>query len=186
MALVLATLVIAAAVGLLTGGRWSRLAELHIAWIPLAIAGLAMQWFAPGHGLLPVALLLVSFAALIAFAVRNLALPGFRLILLGVLLNFFVIALNGGMPVTRSALVASGQSDTLAELVRDGGVKHHIATSDDLLLPLGDVIVVPPVHNVVSVGDVLTYAGVAWLVIATMRAGDRRIRLVARPEGHDV
>jgi hypothetical protein len=181
MALVLGTLVIAVLIGLITGGRWSRLAELRIAWAPLAIVGLALQWFAPSAG--AVALLLVSLVALIAFAIRNLALPGFRLILLGIALNVLVIGVNGGMPVTRSALAASGQMDTLAEL-REGGAKHHLATEDDLLLPLADVIVVAPVHNVVSVGDVLTYAGVAWLVIATMHAGHRHRRpsLVPRPE----
>src|SRR4051794_22435708 len=165
MPLVLGTLLVAATVGLLTGGRWSRLAELEIAWVPLAITGLAMQWFAPSTGVLPLVLLLVSFAALIAFAVRNLGLPGFRLILLGILLNFVVIAANGGMPVSRSALVSSGQVDTLEALVHDGGAKHHLASDADLLVPLADVIPVPPIHNVVSVGDVLTYAGVAWLVV---------------------
>jgi hypothetical protein len=178
MPLVLGTLLVAATVGLLTGGRWSQLAELEIAWIPLAIAGLAMQWFAPSHGILPVILLLVSFAALIAFAVRNLALPGFRLILLGILLNFLVIAANGGMPVSRSALVASGQVDTLEALVHDGGAKHHVATGDDLLVPLADVIPVSPIHNVVSAGDILTYAGVAWLVFATLRTRRRHVHLV--------
>ena len=182
MALVLGTLVVAVHVGLLAGGRWSRLAELRIAWVPLAIAGFALQWFTPNIGVSPMVLLLVSFAALIAFSVRNLRLPGFRLILLGILLNLLVIVVNDGMPVSRSALEASGQLDTLEELVHEGGAKHHLATNDDLLLPLADVIVVAPVHNIVSVGDVLTYAGAAWLVIATMHPRRRSLRLAPQPE----
>jgi hypothetical protein len=181
MPLVAGTLIAAALVGLLTGGRWSRLAELKIAWIPLAICGLAMQWFSPSRGVLPMVLLLVSFAALIAFAVRNLALPGFRLVLLGILLNFLVIAVNGGMPVSRAALAASGQMDTLEALVHGGGAKHHLATDEDLLVPLGDVIPVAPIHNVVSAGDILTYAGAAWLVIATLHRQRRHLQLVPQP-----
>jgi len=183
MPLVVATLLVAVVVGLLTGGRWSRLSELTIAWVPLAVAGLAMQWFAPTGGVLPLFLLLVSFAALIAFAIRNLGVPGFRLILLGILLNFVVIAVNGGMPVSRSALEASGQMDTLRSLVQDGGAKHHLATEDDLLVVLGDVIPVPPIHNVVSAGDIVTYAGAAWLVIASLHPRRRRLELVPQVAG---
>jgi hypothetical protein len=49
------------------------------------------------------------------------------------------------------------------------------------------VIPVSPIHNVLSAGDILTYAGAAWLVIATLRTRRRHLQLVPRPaiEGSD-
>jgi hypothetical protein len=175
MGLIIGTLGAALVVGWILGGRVSRLADLRIRWIPLAIAGFALQGVsAPGSW--PLVLVGISFVLLIAFAGENVRsrLPGARLILVGVLLNFFVIAVNGGMPVTRSALERSNQMETLHALVADGGAKHHIATKDDRLLFLGDVVPLAPVHQIVSAGDAVTYLGVAWLVVAGMRPSRRR------------
>jgi hypothetical protein len=161
--------------GAATGGSRSRLAELRIRWVPLAVVGLALQLLTPSGRTLPLLSLVLSFVLLIAFALENvrLGVAGFRLILVGVLLNFTVVAVNGGMPVSRSALEASGQLDTLQALVEDGGAKHHLAGDGDVLVFLGDVIPVPPIHNVVSLGDIATYVGAAWLVVAAMH-GRRR------------
>ena len=59
--------------------------------------------------------------------------------------------MNGGMPVSRAAVVASGQTDTLEGLTQQRGVKHHLAGPDERLLFLGDVIAIPPpVAQVIS------------------------------------
>jgi hypothetical protein len=163
---ILATMSLAVLAGIMAGGRLSHLAALRIRWLPAAIVGFALQ-IAPVSGrTLPLALLWISFGLLAAFAAANvrLGLPGFRLVLAGVLLNFTVIALNAGMPVSEEALARSGQLDTIPALVDGGEVKHHLAGPGDRLLLLGDVIPVAPFREVVSVGDVLTYAGVAWLL----------------------
>jgi hypothetical protein len=93
-------------------------------------------------------------------------------------LNLTVIGANGGMPVARSAIVASGQQDTLGELAQDGdGVKHHLAGPATRLLPLSDVLALPsPVKQVVSVGDIAVDAGIFWFVVGAMGAGLRRHR----------
>jgi len=92
------------------------------------------------------------------------------MILAGVLMNFLVIAVNHGMPVTPHALDASGQHDTLSELIRSGGEKHHLAGPNDRLLFLADVTPIrPPLAQAVSAGDLVAYAGVAFVVIAAMR-----------------
>jgi hypothetical protein len=145
-------------------------ASLRVRWQPLAIVGLALQVIpVPGRAL-PLGLLYVSFALLIVFALANVAarVPGSWLILIGISLNFTVIALNQGMPVTRDALVASGQGETLAVLLNDGGAKHHLAGPDDRLLFLGDVLPIRPIRMVASPGDLIAYAGVVWLVVAAM------------------
>ena len=44
----------------------------------------------------------------------------------------------------------------------------------DLLRPLGDVIPIPPPAGIVlSVGDLLLYAGIAWFVVQVMRGRSR-------------
>lgn len=172
MTVIFATLILAGMLGFLLGGRLSNLARLRIRWVPAAALGLALQ-LAPVPGRTwPLALLYVSFGLLAVFAIVNVRarVPGAWLILIGIWLNFAVIAVNQGMPVARDALVRSDQMETLELLVEEGGAKHHLAGPDDRLLFLGDVIAIgPPVRQAVSVGDVFTYAGVAWLIVAGMR-----------------
>jgi hypothetical protein len=171
MKLILATLLVAVVVGFLNGGRLSSLSHLRIRWAPLALVGFAMQLVNP-PGDWPLIMLLASFVLLSIFAIANVKTAGFALILIGVAMNFAVIALNGGMPVSRQALIASGQADTVDDLVNeaDSYVKHHLADGDDRVLFLGDVIALaPPVAQAVSVGDFYTYGGVAVVIIAAMR-----------------
>jgi len=137
MRLIISSLALAVVVGYLAGGRLGLLAQLEIRWPYVALAGLGLQ-VAPVPGpTLPLVLLLVSFVLLIAFAAVNVRarMVGFPLILIGIVLNFVVIAVNQGMPVSREALVASGQAETLSLLARDGGVKHHLVGPDDRLGP---------------------------------------------------
>jgi hypothetical protein len=89
------------------------------------------------------------------------------------------------MPVSKAALRSSDQGRFLGELENNPYPKHHLATDDDLLRFLGDVIPLPdPIEQAVSLGDILTYAGVGLVVIGAMR-GDvarRRERAVVQPE----
>jgi hypothetical protein len=170
MRLILASLALAVVLGYSLGGRLSSVGHLRIRWQAAAIVGLALQVVpVPSHAL-PLVLLYASFVLLLAFAIVNLraGVAAFWLILIGIALNFTVIAVNEGMPVTRDALVASGQADTLAVLVHDGGAKHHLADRGDRLLFLGDVLPIRPMERVASPGDLIAYGGVVWLVVAAM------------------
>jgi hypothetical protein len=114
-------------------------------------------------------MLYASFALLVTFALANARLRGFEMIALGLILNFLVIGVNAGMPVSRRALVASDQIATLDYLERYGGAKHHLAGAGDRLSFLGDVIAIPsPIAQAISPGDVFTYAGAALFVILGM------------------
>jgi uncharacterized protein DUF5317 len=127
----------------------------------------------PGRGV-SISLLIVSYVLLLVFAALNLRLAGFALILVGLAMNLTVVSANRGMPVTKSALIASGQGSFLTKLVHGEGAKHHLAGPDDVLLPLADVLAVPrPIAQVVSAGDLVVYSGVVWLVVATMRGRPR-------------
>lgn len=172
MKLILGAIVLAIAIGFVIGGNLRNLSHVQIRWPALALVGLALQLIpvdanadALGFGLL-----MLSYALLLTFAALNVRSAGFPLILVGLLLNALVIGVNHGMPVDRHALIASGQANTLRALVNEGGAKHHLATADDRLMFLGDVIAVPePAGQVVSVGDVFTYLGVIWFVLGGMR-----------------
>lgn len=179
MKLLALTLLLSVAVGYLLGGRVSGLGGLRLRWAPLALAALMLQVIVP-PGVWPLVLLLTSFVLLTIFVVVNRRIAGFWLILVGVALNFAVIGLNGGMPVSAGALAASGQASTVGELTGPGhGVKHHLATGTDTAGFLGDVIAIPPpLAQAISLGDIFTYGGVAVVVISGMRR-----RSAAEPVG---
>ena len=169
MRLILTTLPVAVLIGYVAGGRLSNLASARLRFPLLALAGIVLQ-FLPVGGTYGYLLLVGSFAFLLAFAIANARGSGFALIYVGLALNLTVIAVNRGMPVTEHALLASGQEETLRDLELHGGSKHHLATEEDQLLFLGDVIAVPaPIRQAISVGDIFAHLGVAWLVVRGMR-----------------
>ncbi len=186
MTIILATFALSILLGLLLGGRISGLAHLGLRWAPLAVLGLALQLVPGSRGPISLALLYVSFALLAVFAVVNgrAGVPGAWLVLVGLWLNFTVIAVNQGMPVSREALVRSDQLETLTALVEEGGAKHHLTRPSDRLLFLADVIAIgPPVRQAVSAGDLVVYAGVAWTIVVGMRAGRPGAARPPAPEG---
>ncbi len=173
-------------VGLATGGTWHRLADIHFRWWPLAFVGLAMQLVpVPEFSgrldeWLEVALLIGSYAILLAFVAVNIRLPGFPLLAVGFVLNAIVVSVNAGMPVTDSALRQAFGADYRSEredLIAHGGRKHHIATADDDLMFLADVIPLGgPIKQVVSVGDIVWLAGTVWVIAGAMRTAGAATR----------
>jgi hypothetical protein len=170
MRLIVLTVLVALAAGLLSGGTLRDFPTVETRWWWLALVGVAVQLFTLG-GAAETMLLLASFVVLIVFVAANVRAPGFVLVLTGLLLNVAVIGANQGMPVTRNAIVASGQQDTLTELTADDdGHKHLLADDDTVLLPLADVIPVGrPVRQAISVGDICVHLGIAWFIVMAMR-----------------
>lgn len=163
------TLIGALAVGLALRGRLANLGEarFRFAWLGLLGVGLQLPAVSGTAGDL---LLLASFLCLLAVVLLNLRQPGFVLVLLGLTLNLLVIGINQGMPVSREAIIASGQASTLAELRAADSPKHHLMGPEDRLTFLGDVIAIPPpIRQAVSVGDLTALLGIAWFVVGTMR-----------------
>ena len=168
--------------GFLAGGSVRNFDRVQVHWWAAAIGGLALQVLPLRRWVdddLAVAALVGSYVLLIAFVWVNRRLPAAPLLLVGLVLNMAVIALNGGMPVSESAIRISGGSDgTLPAAIDDG--KHHVMTSSDVLTPLADVIALPPpVATVLSVGDLFLYAGIVTFTVIVMRgrfAENRRPR----------
>jgi hypothetical protein len=184
MKLLLAVVVLSVCLGYLFGGRLDRLEALRPRWWGLVILGLGIQ-FVPLPGgaggidlVIRTAVLALSYLLLLTFGLVNVRMPGMFLVVIGLACNMTVIVVNGGMPASAQALIDSGQEDVLACLRNPCGVdkgdqgadKHHLLTDDDQLTFLADVIAVPqPIGQAVSVGDILVYAGLTWLIVATMR-----------------
>lgn len=186
MLLVGAFLAIGLMLGVGLGGRPQNLAQMRLRlwWLaPLAVALQAVPISAGDSGvgaLRPVFAFLFSFVVLLVVSVANWRAPGFFLIIAGVGLNLVVIGLNQGMPVSAEAVRALGEDpERLADA--PPGARHHLATEEDLLVPLGDVIPIGrPFDVAVSVGDLLMYAGAAvYLGVST--TDRRRARATASP-----
>ena len=172
--------------GYLFGGRLRNVANLRLSWSWMALAGLALQFVTGPGSSLPVVCLYLSFAFLIAFTVKNIRVFGFPLVLAGVLCNLLVIGVNAGMPVSAHALEASDQGQFLDGLEHNPYPKHHLATTNDTLRFLGDVIPVPsPIAQALSIGDVLTYAGIGLVIVGAMRSTPLR-REEPEPEDAEV
>ena len=168
-------------IGVALGGTIRHLADVNFRWWGLAFLAAALQFIpAPsssGARWVGAALLIASYTALIAFVALNIRMPGLWLIALGFALNVLVIGLNGGMPVSDAALRAaygSGYAEQRRELIQGHQTKHHLERPDDVLVPMADVIPVGgPVHQVLSVGDLVWLVGTGW-VVAGMTRGRRR------------
>lgn len=176
---VAAVLLVGVLLGYLLGGRLRRLESIRVNWWGLALAGIAFQALpvpsAVGQSPYRVGaiMLLLSYAALLAFLAVNRWIPGMRVMAVGLLLNFAVVALNGGMPVNSRAIQEATGSQGVTLTAEEGG-KHHLMGEDDLLSPLGDTIPLPPPASVVlSIGDVCLYLGVVWFVVQVMRGRSR-------------
>ncbi len=164
--------------GLLAGGRFSNLAETRFRWGWVGLLGVVFQ-FVPASGALGDLVLTCSFICLFIVCLANRALPGFVLVLIGLWMNFLVITVNQGMPVSREAVVSSGQAGTLPELKALDSPKHHLKGPEDRLLILADIIGIgAPIHQAVSIGDLAALAGISWFVIGAMR---RRPLVAAAP-----
>jgi Family of unknown function (DUF5317) len=176
MKLLLSVLVLSVCLGYLFGGRLHRLEALRPRWWGLVIIGLGIQFVRLPDGatgtdlVIRTAVLALCYSLLLTFALVNVRMPGMFLVVIGLACNMTVIVVNGGMPASAQALIDSGQEDVLADVRHQGADKHHLLTDDDQLTFLADVIAVPqPIGQAASVGDILVYAGLTWLIVATMR-----------------
>ena len=188
MKLMLICMTVILAVGYLLGGRLRNVSELKLQWPFLALIGLALQFVTGPGDTVPLLCLYLSFVLLIVFTVKNIAVIGFPLILAGVVCNLLVIGINGGMPVSAHALTRSDQGQFLGDLENNPYPKHHLATADDELRVLGDVIPIPlPIAQAISLGDILTYAGVGVVIVGAMRTVPaRREDELAEEPGREV
>ncbi len=163
---ILLVLVVAIIVGWLRGGKLRNLTEIRVkAWwlLPLGFFVLAASSFVPTqYHEVAVALVLISYVPLLIFVWLNRDASGIWIAGVGILMNFTVISLNGGMPVLEEAARIAGEA---GELVLDA--KHVLLTEETTLAFLADIIPLP--GAVLSLGDVFLAIGVAVFLEDQMR-----------------
>lgn len=175
-------------IGVVRGGSFKKLSDAELRAVPLVFVGVMLQVGstvaerAEIHHL-PLALVLASFACVFAFAALNFNLPGMTLIAIGALCNFLVISANGGMPVSRDAIAKAGLDDPFtgpgATTVKGA---HRALTDDTNLRFIADVIPIRVTANVVSVGDILIWAGLLLLLQQLMVGPKGKRRKKAPPK----
>lgn len=161
-------LFLALAIAILRGGRLTNLGDIELEYWWLLIVGFGLQ---AATRLLPdrpwadtagLVMVLGSFLFLMTLVAVNRSMPGMWLAGVGVLMNFTVISLNGGMPVlTEAAVVAGGFATSNPDIV--GSFKHVVLDSSTILPALADVIPLRLAGHgqVISLGDVFLAVGLA-------------------------
>lgn len=166
MPFTLLVLVIAVAVGYARGGRLHRLADSGLGWNWLLVVGFGLQglvnvaaarWGLPD--LPATALLVVSHLLVLGWIVLNRYRPGMVLIFVGLALNAAVITANGGMPVDPDAIDSAG----LRPVEQLEG-KHTLMNDGTRLPYLADIIPMPPLRTIISIGDIVLAAGLIPLI----------------------
>ncbi|GEK21812.1 DUF5317 family protein [Cellulomonas xylanilytica] len=179
--------VLAALVLVLRRGGLASLAHVRVRGAPWALTGAAVQalrsadpaWAsglldAAGGALVPLALAVCAVG--FAFANARGAGRGVRIALVvatvGALSNALATALNGGMPFSVPAARSVGLDVT-------GAPGHVPIDGSTVLVPLADLVPVPGVAMVFSVGDVLLWVGLAAVLVLAAAA----TRLPGGPAG---
>jgi hypothetical protein len=174
-----ATIALAVIVVVATKGSFGRLSALHFRSLWLLFLGLAIQIVLevvdfPKDRVedVGIAILLVSYVAILAFCFVNRKVKGMTLVAVGVALNVLVIALNQGMPTKDDVRERNGRE---VHVPIEQTVKHRPESDDDLLGFLGDVITAPGVPNQqFSIGDIVMALGIVDLCFEGSRVPRRR------------
>src|SRR5690606_15504474 len=184
-------LFLAMTIAVLRGGRLTNLADIQLRlwWLlPLAfILQIGTAWlprsssWAETGGL---AMILLSFVMLLVLVVVNRSRPGMWLAGVGVLMNFSVIALNGGMPVLEGAWEVASGFDDITSMSLDGSYKHVVLDASTRLSFLADVIPIRVANqgNVVSLGDVFLAVGMGRFLESELRRPVRWFKRGARAQ----
>lgn len=165
---------LAVVVSLLRGGRISNISEIRLRGWWLLFVGFGMQIAAgfldSDRSDLATGLVLLSFVPLMAVVWLNRDEAGMWIAGIGILMNFTVIAINGGMPVMPAAVELAGGSAESLEL----NAKHVILTADTALPFLGDIIPLP--GSVISLGDVFLAVGLGVFIEDQLKQPKRLFR----------
>lgn len=186
MRLAVLALVAGLVVAVAAGGRPRNIPAERLRWPTLTVVAVALYW-APSllgaSSSAAVALILCSYAALLAFALANLRLTGMAVVAVGLVLNALVIAANDGMPVDRGAVVSTGLAQPGELEGIELGPARKWQEPGDRLAVLGDVVPVAVLDEVVSFGDLVLAAGLANVGFRLLRPTRRRSSASWRRQG---
>lgn len=183
-------LFLAMAIAVLRGGRLANLGDVQLRmwWLlPLGfLLQIATSWLpssAPWAANVGLGLILVSFVPLLVLVILNRSRTGMWLAGVGILMNFSVIALNGGMPVLEGAAEAAS-GFTGAPLSVAESYKHVVMDASTRLGFMADVIPIRFANQgqVVSLGDVFLAVGLGRFLESELRRPVRWFKRGARAQ----
>lgn len=171
MSFFVVTLAGALGIALVTGGSLGRILDTRLAALPALFAALGIQlaldlfWDGPsttaGH-----LLLVASYGLLMVFCAANFSLKGLTVVAIGIALNALVVTVNHGMPIRTAGTF-------------EATVKHHAERPADRLMPLADIIIVSPINQALSFGDLIMVVGLVDVLFHRSRSGATRRRPTA-------
>ncbi len=165
-------------IGFIRGGKLKYLSEFDFPFFYLIIAALLIQLSVDlvmkviPNQTLAYMMLAISYLLMLAGLWLNRSNEFLYIVMIGVLLNFFVIALNGGMPVSFGAAKAMGIS---AEKFSSGlatDFKHVPMFAATKFKILADIIPTPkfyPLPAIYSVGDIFIAIGIFFFLQSHMK-----------------
>ncbi len=172
-------------VGLIAGGRLSRLTalDLRAPWVFLSAAGVQVVVMVLGVRGAPLVqrvggpALVLTLLVLLVGLWLNRHLKGVMVLGMGVAMNLLVISANGGgMPVDRGLAVRAGSAALVEALDSPSYTMHTPAGDRTRLRFLADVLPLPllaPRPKFFcpgSIGDVLVTVGACWLILTGLGA----------------
>ena len=170
---------------LLAGGRLGRLKDIEIrgAWVFVLAAVVRVLLDVLGARGVPAArsfgpwLSLAAYVALLTALWLNRQLWPLRIVALGILLNFLVIAANdGSMPVDRDLAIRTADPRLVKLLDSPDYVVHKPVTPQTRLRPLADILPLPMLWprphwcSPGSVGDVFITVGACAMLVTGLGA----------------
>ncbi len=171
-----AIVAIGVAIGLLRGGSIEGLLTTRPQWWGLLLGGFVLQATAEAFDIPgATSLSIIGMFLLIVGLFANAALRGALIAAFGLSLNLLVLVVNGSVPVRFDALVDAGIVDegTIRSQITSVGHLLELESSDSRLANLGDVIPIRFLSSVISIGDLVTFAGVI-VIVSGLVAAKRR------------
>lgn len=168
-------------VGKLRGGSFSNMKDATLDKWYFFVLGFMVEFSAvymasKGVGFFRDNILMVHFLSYFLLFVGiyfNRSSLAFRVVFIGVFLNFLVIMANGGqMPVSGDAMVGIGLMDNMIN-IRDGKIiTHMLMDSQTKFRYLGDILILPepyPRPKIFSIGDIFMALGIFIYVQEIMK-----------------
>jgi hypothetical protein len=149
-------------VGLARGGRFGNVVGLRVRAKGLLLIGVVVPAFADQFTReVAVPLVVGGLGALLAFAIVNVRIVGMSVMAVGILANLLPTFLNGGLPVSRDALVEAGLA-TRSEVDRvELRGARRLEEPTHRLRSLGDIIPLDETGQVLAFGDLVILVGLA-------------------------
>jgi hypothetical protein len=148
--------------GLARGGRFRNVVGITVRAKGLLVIGIVVPALADQFTReVAVPLVVGGLAALLAFAIVNVRIVGMSVMAVGIVANLLPTFLNGGLPVSRDALVEAGLA-TRADVDRvELRGARRLEEPTQRLRFLGDIIPLEATNQVLAFGDLVILVGLA-------------------------